>query len=158
MNHVFESPIVRTLAGANIALLLLMIVPMLSPLPEASKTNVDSIGVTDIADYFGRPEVAMSAAIDRPIFHANRRPAVARPEQAAPVAQPVQQEERLTLELVGIMGMTAEQRTAFLQDASSATTHAVKAGQILQGWTVVSIEADTVTLSKGPQERILSLN
>lgn len=158
MKQVFDSPLIRLIASVNTVLLLLLLVPLFWPLPSANVGAGGEITAADIADYLGESEIVVSEALERPLFHANRRQAVA--EEAAPivVAAPVQQEEVFTLELVGVMGATASQRTAFLSDTASATTHTVRQGGAVAGWTIDEIGSASVTLSKAGQTKTLSMN
>ncbi len=157
MQYILDSPIVKTMLGFNALVLAVLFLPALWPLPAIELIKGPEIGAEDIADYLGDGNFQISEAVKRPLFHSNRRPAVAaaKPQIAA---KPEVLVEKFTLELVGIMGATAQSRTAFLLDTDSTQTTSAKVGDILNGWSVVEISLDTILLNKELEQKTLSLN
>ncbi|CAN0286895.1 unnamed protein product [Ectocarpus sp. 13 AM-2016] len=135
-----------------------MSVPWFWPLPNAELIDDREITAADIADYLGESRTEVSEAIERPLFHKNRRAALAAAVTEVAEEAPVAPIDVFTLELVGIMGTNSALRTAFLLDAQSGQTHAVKTDQILNGWSIVEITPDSVFLMKGLEQKMLSLN
>lgn len=155
MRALWESPFLRLLLILNLFVVGLLFVPGFWPLPQRAASAQADITASDIAEFLGGASHEMDDALARPLFHANRRPP--REVQQVVEAAPVIQKPDFTLELVGVMGAAAS-RTAFLMDTSSQQTHTVKVGQIVKGWNITEIEANTVRLSNDLEEKVLSLN
>jgi len=158
MQYIMDSPIVKTMLGLNALVLAALFLPALWPLPAIELKKGPEIGAEDIADYLGDGNFQILEAVKRPLFHSNRRAAVAAPAKPQVVAKSEVRVEKFTLELVGIMGANAQSREAFLLDTDSAQTTSAKVGDILNGWSVVEVRQDTVLLSKELEQKTLSLN
>jgi hypothetical protein len=90
------------------------------------------------------PELdALPETRQRPLFSSDRKPAAG----AAPV-------QAGSSRLIGIVGASGARR-AMLRDA--AGTRMVGAGDRLEAWTVLSVEADRLVLSRGAEQVILSV-
>ncbi|MBO6504464.1 MAG: hypothetical protein JJ850_12620 [Kordiimonadaceae bacterium] len=155
MNWLFESPLIRSLTGLCVFLLLVLALPKVFPLPELTDDEMRINRSNSVSEFLEVLPASLTEAYARPLFHGNRRP----PEavvvrQAAPVA-PRQQVERFTLELVGVMGSAASGRTVFILDSSTGDTTASREGEVVQGWLVESIEADSVVLSNEKDTKTL---
>lgn len=156
--HVFDSPILRMLTVLNVIALALLSAPLFWPMPIAQTSADPYISAADIAGYLGETPLVIAEATDRPLFHANRRRPVAEVVEQVAVAQPVVQQEVFTLELVGVMGATADSRTAFILDAASAETYSVRVGGFVNDWSVTAIDASSVSLNRDGQQKTLSMN
>lgn len=156
MNLVIVSPLIRTLSAIAVFAVVVLQLARFWPLPLATMPNNQEISAADIAEYLGDDFSILEVAYERPLFHANRRRPVEKIAVAAPVVQAPEAE--FTLQLVGIMGANEATRTAFLMDSSNQQTHTVKRGQIVAGWSVISIESVSIRLSKDLEEKTLSLD
>ena len=92
----------------------------------------------DLTDYRESVSGYASDVTDRPLFHRTRRP-VAAPE--APIVAPV------TLNLVGILS-DGNDRIALVRLSNSPTLYRLKAGDVLQDWTVRSIAEGEIVVKK----------
>lgn len=158
MQYILDSPMVKTMLAFNALVMVSLFLPAFWPLPSIELGNGPEIKAEDIADYLGDGSLPISEAMKRPLFHSNRRPAVVAVAKPVAAAKPEVRVEKFTLELVGIMGATAQSRTAFLLDTETTQTHSVKTGHILNGWTIGEIGLDVVLMNKELEQKTLSLN
>ncbi|MGI9506175.1 MAG: hypothetical protein ACR2RE_24300 [Geminicoccaceae bacterium] len=89
---------------------------------------------------------ARADIVARPLFAADRKPALQASEVAKSVAKPAHNQS-LTLELAGTL-LTDKIGVALLIDANEAP-HRLRVGQRIEGWTVEKIRADRVHLHQG---------
>ena len=156
MNIFSHSPLLKTLLIVNAMLCIGLFLSSIWPLPEVESNR--SVSTSDILADLWETEfvVDQSAAVDRPIFHENRRAAVA--IAATPKRQSIRVAKEFDYRLVGIMGATDGQRTAYLQQVSSGETISVRESNLIADWTIQSIEADRILVSNGIDQRTLDLS
>jgi hypothetical protein len=100
----------------------------------------------------GLPDLEeFSEMINRPLFVEARRP----PEVGEGSAQERMVQTPLTLKLMGVV-FTPKDRTALLVDAKGKYKRARK-NTVVDGWTLVEIEQDKVTLAQGEEQQELKL-
>jgi hypothetical protein len=97
------------------------------------------------------PEVAYPETTARPVFTPTRRPA---PEAPA-AAQSTFQKGQFVLQGVIVVG---NDRVAMLREKSSGRIIRIERGREVNGIKVVEIQPETVTLSLGSEEEMLSLS
>lgn len=152
---VFGSPLLLTLLTGTVLSLIATLLPHVLPLPseddpareQARNGSTESASNVQIA--------VMAQALERPIFHENRRPA--QEQKAAPQAvQPVLKVEAPFI-LVGIMGNASRGRSAYLQNKDTDETVNVTEGAQAGNWTVDTIGENFVTLIMGDEREIIQL-
>lgn len=90
-------------------------------------------------------------ALARPLFHENRRPAVAVPKAVAvPAAAPKPVE--FSYDLSGVMRSRDGGYVAYLSHRTSAETVSVRMGDTVEGWTVETISERAVTVQIGKRQ------
>jgi general secretion pathway protein N len=97
------------------------------------------------------PEVAYPETVARPVFSPTRRPA---PEAPA-TAQSTFQKGQFVLQGVIVVGTN---RVALLREKSSGRIIRIERGKEVNGIQVVEIQPETVTLSLGSEQEMLSLS
>lgn len=155
MKYMYDSPLIRTLFIVFIFTCALMLAPMFWPLPQVSAIDSNDVSAADIAEYLGEGTISAKQAFERPLFHKNRRPSIEKAEVIR--TEPVVVEDVFSLELVGVMGANADSRTAYLLDTNTQETHAVKRDQIVDGWSIVAVEVNSVILANDAEQKTLSL-
>lgn len=101
---------------------------------------------------FALPPVSeFEEVVERPIFSPTRRPPA---EGTAPVGAPAPE---LELELIGVVLSQSEQ-TAIVMPTATQEALRLALGDAYQGWTLVRIEADRATFTRGDQEETLLLS
>lgn len=150
-----ESPLVKALLAVNGLMLIVLLVANYWPLPDAPAQSEKEISAEEIAGYLGETRADPRVAIERPIFHINRRPP--KPVPVKPKAAPVVRKPAFLLELVGVMGATSGNPTAFLLHTGNQQTHTVRSGQVVDGWTITEIGLDSVRLVKDSEQKTLDL-
>lgn len=151
-----NSPLFRSLMCLNLLVGLSLFGANYWPLPQPLSTEGEQVSASDIADYLGEGDALLAETLERPLFHQNRRPP--REVQKVQAPAPVVRKPRFVLQLVGVMGAASSDQTAFLLNTDSQATHTAKIGQIVDGWSVVSVDARTVTLTKDGEQKTLELN
>jgi type II secretory pathway component PulC len=96
-----------------------------------------------------RKDADISAALESPAFHADRKRFKPPPKVVAVVQAPPP-----AFRLAGIVE-GADTRWAYLEMKDSGEARRVKAGDEIDGWTVEAIEQDLVRLRRGSEEAIL---
>ncbi len=100
-----------------------------------------------------KPIEAYSETLERPLFHASRKPApklaTASPEAPA-TASPV-------LKLVGVM-IGPEGRSALIRMPSSADLVEVSVGERIDGWRLETIETDRIVLGSGKASAVYRID
>lgn len=98
------------------------------------------------------PPDEFSAFVDRPLFMEGRRPAVESDQAEAP------KEEELTPLALSLMGVTfgPHGQMAILAEASGKNRR-VKLGGTIDGWRLIELKPDRVTLLRGQEKRDLPL-
>lgn len=114
----------------------------------------------DVASEAGEPDApfelppldAFSAFVDRPLFTEGRRPAIETEQTEAP------KEEDLTPLSLKLMGVIFSPRgeMAILAE-SSGKNRRVKRGGTVEGWRLIELKPDHVTLQRGEEKRDLPL-
>lgn len=155
MRWLVKSPAVKTmLIGCGI----LFSVYLLSgfvPLPQLKEGGKGTNTASAVFDFLEEPPTPLTEAYARPLFHGSRRPPE---ERVAPEVVPVaprRREERFTLELVGMMGTVESGRTVFILDSATGETITSRTGEVVKGWLIESIEADSVVLTKAEDTKTL---
>jgi hypothetical protein len=97
------------------------------------------------------PEVAYPETTARPVFTPTRRPA----PEAPTAAQSTFQKGQFVLQGVIVVGSN---RVAMLREKSSGRIIRIERGREVNGIKVVEIQPETVTLSLGSEEEMLSLS
>lgn len=99
------------------------------------------------------PVEEFSAFVDRPLFVEGRKPPV-EGEQQAQAAKP-EDLAPLELSLMGVM-FSPHGKMAILAEASGKNRR-VKLGGTIEGWRLIDLKADRVTLQRGDEQRDLPL-
>ena len=154
MKLVLASPLLNGLLALCMCSVLLLLVPFMVPLPgEASRALVDrSNSQKDSRVQQGSSNY--TGALDRPIFHVNRRKPMAVVVKAAPV---VKKRLEARFKLVGIVG-SGNRRSAYLQHIETGDTRAVRGGESAGKWIVDEIGPDFVALRQGQERRVIKLD
>jgi hypothetical protein len=118
--------------------------------------NRPSSGAGVVADEdspgFELPELeAFAATVEHPLFAENRLPPA---EEALDAATPLVSTP-LTLKLMGLI-FTPRQQTALMQDAKGKYKR-LHRNDSLDGWTLVALSGDRVTLQQGGEQKELIL-
>jgi len=154
MPRIFASPLLATLLLFNLLSLLVLIIPYVSPLPtEAVQvgSGFESSSNKDIEQSSSRD---YSSALDRPLFHVNRRKPV---EEIVAVKQVVKQRIEAPFSLVGIVGGADNGRSAYLQHKETGETIVVQQGEAAGVWQVDTVGQDFVTLILDNERRVIQL-
>ena len=99
-----------------------------------------------------------AAMVERPLFAPNRAPNPG--ANVAPVAGPAQKAGASTdpAEMILTAVMIAKgQRVAILESARGKSLHKVAVGENVNGWTLMAIEPESVSLKKGNEVKMLEL-
>jgi len=113
----------------------------------------DTGGEVKAGDDFTLPPLStFSSIVDRPLFTRGRRPAP--PSEAANAAAGPNGQSPFLLSGVMIAG---SRRVALLQTRTSPKTLRVEEGETVEGWKVVTIRPQTVTLKSGANTDELEL-
>lgn len=103
---------------------------------------------------------ALNATRERPLFRADRRPPAPPPppDQAAPAAETaIAPPPPLDFELMGVVSMSSGS-VAILSQAGLPAPLRSKVGDVLNGWTLKSIEPRAAIFENNGEERRLSLS
>lgn len=125
---------------------------------EAGAEEEDGAGSVDegevkAGDDFTLPPLSeFSAIVERPLFTRDRRPAP--PSETATTA--AGQDGQAPFQLSGVM-IAGSRRVALLQSRSSPKTVRVEEGETIEGWKVVTIRPQVVTLKSGTNSEELRL-
>ena len=155
MNFLPENPLVRTILGIAAIAVLSLALPMYWPLPVPEGSLSEDLSAAEIADYLNFEPVVAETSVARPLFHANRRPPVKVAQLPTPKAP--ERKPTFSFELVGIMGSEAASRTVFLFHTGTKETLTGRAGQVLDGWYIETINSDSVVLSGDQGTKTLSI-
>lgn len=155
MNKLFSSPLLLTLIGLNFLAVLVLGIPYLLPLPTALERDQNRGAFAFGTEASTSQTEDYTNALERPIFHTNRR----RPVKAVAAPTPVAQARRIEapFSLVGILGGANNKKTAYLENKNTGETLSVKAGERAGDWTVHSIGQDIVTLILNDERRVIQL-
>ncbi len=119
--------------------------------PLGIDTAIDIAGATDDEEAFTlKAPDEYSEMVERPLFQEGRRPGKASTEDTGMAAQ-----TPFNFKLMGVI-VTPRERTALLLDAKNKYKRA-RANTVVDGWKVVEIRADRVTLRQGDDTRELAL-
>ncbi len=99
------------------------------------------------------PIKAFSETLERPLFHASRKPApkIVTAAPAAPAAQSP------SLKLVGIV-IAPNDRSALIRLRSSAELVEVSVGERIEGWRLETIETDRIVLKSGKASAVYRID
>ena len=95
-----------------------------------------------------------SETVARPLFMATRRPP--EPEEVEVEAEPIVGAQRNLFNLLGIV-TSSDERVALVTRRRGGDFLRLVVGQRVDGWLVVAIEPDTMTLSQGDATEVLKL-
>ncbi|MCH9670914.1 MAG: hypothetical protein K0U93_05635 [Gammaproteobacteria bacterium] len=126
--------------------------------PEATQAQPNAeIAVPEPVAFSIKPIDQMNQTRERPLFYVNRREPPKVPTDATalqtPVSVPVEVPSEFKLSAVVI---TDEKYTALLTDAAGGMQR-VQVGQEIGGWTLKSVNADSVTLQRGAKTQEVQL-
>lgn len=153
---IFKSPLVRSAAVISILFSAVGLCGLIWPMPlvDAQARAKNELEVTDVwADELGS---SFESAKARPLFHENRRYAVAQ--------QPIQTQTKLPnkktfdFKLVGILGNSSTERTAYLQNETTQETVSVRVDDLVDGWTVEQISERGMSISSGEDNKFIELS
>jgi hypothetical protein len=156
MRAIISLPLTKTLLCLNIAGLLLLLIVTLIPLPsyDHQENNAKGFQLDDLFES-GR-SLDDTVAREQPIFHVNRLPAKTRTEtQAVPKATIKREFE---YELVGILGASSEQPTAYVRDKKTEETLTVQQGQTIGNGVIEAISNDQIIVIFEGREITLKLS
>ena len=134
----------RTLEAGPIA-----IDPDAAPPPPATAVVDAPEAPTDLP-----PIDAFAETVARPLFMATRRPP--EPEEEAVVAPTTAGAQRNLFNLLGVV-ISADERVALVTRRRGGDFLRLVVGQSVDGWLVVAIEPDSLTLSQGGETDVLKL-
>lgn len=148
------SPLLSFLSITFLCGLLFLGAPYLWPLPyevTMARGNQDYAEKGTSSSFNASHEEALR----RPVFHVNRRPPQEIIERTV-APTPVRIEA--PFELVGVLGGTGGQLTAYLQNKSTGETNSVRVGQKIEDWRVDKVGQDFVALVMGDERRVVQLS
>lgn len=151
-----NSRLLPLLLAANAVTLLAWLSPYLVPLPSDTEAVKAYSNQQELLNGLRGVETDPTVALERPIFHQNRRPPVAEVKVAAPAAP--KQRLEAPYSLAGVVGASEASRKAYLSGTQDGQTHVVKPGDVVGGWSVETIGTNFVTLSLDGERRVLELN
>jgi general secretion pathway protein N len=99
------------------------------------------------------PIKAFSETLERPLFHASRKPAP-KIASAAPEAAAV---EPPVLDLVGVV-IVPEGRSALIRMPRASELIEVSVGERIEGWRLESIETDRIVLKSGTASAVYRID
>lgn len=156
MMTLFSSPIIRLLVAVNVLTLMALAIPKIWPLPEAD-TYVAPNNNEVLSDFLGgNGSIDQSPARSRPIFHENRRPPQIKTESVQAPVREVRKE--FAFNLVGIVGSSQGQRTAYIQNSETGETLSVQESNIVADWTISKVEADHILVENESDQRRIELS
>lgn len=131
----------------------------LHPLDRPNLSRSDNRPASDAASVSGAEQPAFelpdlesfAATVERPLFAENRRPPAEEELEAASNAVSTP----LTLKLMGVI-FTPRQHSVLMQDAKGKYKR-MRRNDTLDGWTLVTIAGDRVTLQQGSEQKELML-
>lgn len=101
--------------------------------------------------------LSYGAVLEKPLFHWSRRPLPSRPStEAIPTPQPVEDPPPAVIMRGAIMSGTA--RKVIIEKAGHSDYLRLSEGDMLDGWTVVSIEAESAVLERDKRQSRLMLD
>lgn len=125
--------------------------------PDAAAGESDEATDTataDDEDAFRLPPIeTFSAIIERPLLNRSRRPTPTQADEAAGLST---SEGKSPLLLSGVM-IAGKRRVALLQTRASPQTIRAEEGETIEGWKVVSIRPQAVTVASGSTREDLAL-
>ncbi len=125
--------------------------------PDAAAGESDAATDTataDDEDAFRLPPIeTFSAIIERPLLNRSRRPTPTQADEAAGLST---SEGKSPLLLSGVM-IAGKRRVALLQTRASPRTIRAEEGETIEGWKVVSIRPQAVTVASGSTREDLAL-
>ena len=156
MKMILGSRLIPTLIVINVVGAASLALPYALPLPSTENDGTRSDGAEDLFQGLRPLNTDTQLVLAKPLFHQNRRPPVEQVKVATPAA-PVQRPEA-PFRLVGIMGASDDNRTAYLESLEDQATVVAKNGDTLEGWEVVTIGANFITLTFNGERKVLELN
>ncbi|NVJ70805.1 MAG: hypothetical protein HWE08_10655 [Alphaproteobacteria bacterium] len=155
MAKLFNSPLIVSLFLVNGVSLLVGSFAFVLKLPEPDEQAVSSLEEVLSKDLKDVREAEMQRALDRPLFHFNRR----KPQALEPKAAPKEIKAKIEAPylLVGIMGSSETSRTAYLQHAETKETVVARMGDAIGDWQVDSIGSNFITLVFDGERRVIQL-
>lgn len=150
------SPLIGTLLLCNVFAGLLMGTVYLLPLPGPDQSQSSAETTENQNNRQGSREIDLQTALARPLFHENRRPP--QQEVAAPVVEAAPVKLKPPYQLVGILGSTEANRTAYLQHTQSQETVAAKINEPAGDWRIVQIGTNFVTLELNGEREVIQLS
>ncbi len=120
-----------------------------APPPSAAAVVDAPEALTELA-----PIGVFSETVARPLFMATRRPP--EPEEEVVEAEPTAGAQRNLFNLLGIV-ISSDERVALVTRRRGGDFLRLVVGQRVDGWLVVAIEPDSMTLSQGDETEVLKL-
>ncbi len=120
-----------------------------APAPSAAAVVAAPDALADLP-----PIGDFSETVARPLFMATRRPP--EPEEVVVEAKPTAGAQRNMFNLLGIV-ISSDERVALVTRRRGGDFLRLVVGQRVDGWLVVAIEPDSMTLSQGDATEILKL-
>ena len=120
-----------------------------APPPPAAAVVDAPEALTDLP-----PIESFSETVARPLFMATRRPP--EPEEPEVEAEPTAGAQRNMFNLLGIV-ISSDERIALVTRRRGGDFLRLVVGQRVDGWLVVAIEHDSMTLSQGDETEMLKL-
>lgn len=120
-----------------------------APTPPAAAVVDAPEAFTDLP-----PIESFSETVARPLFMATRRPP--EPEEPEVEAEPTAGAQRNMFNLLGIV-ISSDERVALVTRRRGGDFLRLVVGQRVDGWLVVAIEPDSMTLSQGDETEMLKL-
>ncbi len=155
MRKISSSPLVNTLVLLNGIFGCLVLISTLLPLPGYGGRFDSHSQIDEEPDIDVGFEIDAGAVLARPVFSSNRRPPA--PVASVPVSSAPAPRIEVPFILVGIMGNSERDRTAYLQHNSTGETVSVRVGQYAGDWQVDTVGQNFVTLVFGNERRVIEL-
>ena len=156
--------LIQVLLGAGSFALLGFLIMELTARPEAGEKPVEAVMLPDgsagpVPPPRTLPTLGEYAAIvERPLFAPTRAPYSG--ATAAPIVGPDQKAgvpaDAAEMILTAVL-IAQGQRLAILESGRGKSLHKVAVGESVNGWTLMAIEAEAVSLKKGNEVKLLEL-
>ncbi len=128
----------------------------LVPLPDSNIGLNSTRAQNDIFSGLKSLDTDTSLVLARPLFHRNRRPPAKEVKIAVPEAPEVRRE--VPYRLVGVVGSSETNRSAYLQSTDTNETIVAKVGSTVDVWIVDTIGSNFITLVHDGERKVLELS
>lgn len=151
-----NSPLLRTLICMNVFLVFGLFLAQFVPLPDIERDDRSSSLNASLSEGLKPVSIDTATILARPLFHQNRRPPVPVAEAVAP--QVIREKLVAPYALVGVMGASENQRTAYLQHTQTNETVVAKVGDTVGVWAVDTVGTNFITLVFEDERQVIELN